>query len=50
MAFIQSCIDEDQHSPTKKQRHTARRIFTRLVDELGYTGCHLYSNRRFTSL
>lgn len=38
MAFIQSCIDEDQHSPTKKQRHTARRIFTRLVDELGYTG------------
>lgn len=38
VAFIQSCIDEDQNSPTKKQRHTARRIFTRLVDELGYTG------------
>ena len=37
-AFIRSCIKEDEESGLKKQHHTARRIFTRLVDELGFEG------------
>jgi len=37
VAFIDECLVEDLHSPPK-QRHTARRIYHRLVDEKGYTG------------
>jgi Transposase and inactivated derivatives len=36
--FISACLDEDDQERVKKQRHTARRIFHRLVDELGFTG------------
>lgn len=37
VAFVRRCLEEDTHSP-KKQHHTAKRIYNRLVDELGFTG------------
>ena len=37
MAFVRNCLKEDAHSP-KKQHHTAKRIYDRLVEELGFTG------------
>jgi len=36
--FIQSCLDEDAKEPNKKQHHTAKRIYDRLVEETGFTG------------
>jgi hypothetical protein len=33
--IIEGCLDEDQRKD-RKQRHTAKRIFDRLVDEHGY--------------
>lgn len=38
IAFIQSCLEEDDKEGLKKQRHTAKRIYDRLVDEKGFTG------------
>ncbi|NMB04422.1 MAG: IS21 family transposase [Tissierellia bacterium] len=38
IAFIQDCLDEDARENLKKQSHTAKRIFDRLVAEKGYTG------------
>lgn len=35
---IQQILTDDRSAPTK-QRHTARRIFERLRDQHGYTGC-----------
>lgn len=37
VAFILHCLEEDTHSP-RKQHHTAKRIYDRLVDEMGFTG------------
>ena len=37
MAVVRNCLEEDAHSP-KKQHHTAKRIYDRLVEELGFTG------------
>lgn len=37
VAFVRHCLEEDTRGP-KKQRHTAKRIYDRLVDELGFTG------------
>lgn len=37
-AFIRSCLEEDKETGGRKQKHTARRIYHRLVDELGFTG------------
>lgn len=37
-AFVQQCLQEDADEHTKKQNHTARRIYTRLVKEKGFTG------------
>ena len=37
VSFVRHCLEEDTRSP-KKQRHTAKRIYDRLVDELGFTG------------
>ena len=37
LAFIQSCLTEDETAP-RKQRHTAHRIFERLQEELGFLG------------
>ena len=36
--FIRSCLEEDNSEGLKKQKHTAKRIYDRLVDETGFTG------------
>lgn len=36
-AFIAACLKSDEESPSK-QRHTAKRIYDRLVEETGFTG------------
>ena len=37
--FIRSCLDRDKDPEVpRKQRHTARRIYERLVEEKGFTG------------
>lgn len=36
--FIKSCLQEDETENIKKQKHTARKIHERLVDELGFLG------------
>ena len=38
LLFIRNCLDEDDREKVKKQRHTARRIYHRLVEECGFTG------------
>lgn len=37
VAFVQKCLDEDAHNP-RKQHHTAKRIYDRLVAECGFSG------------
>ena len=39
VAFVQGCLDADDKSNFRKQKHTARRIYHRLAEELGFTGC-----------
>jgi transposase len=39
LSIIHQILQEDQHAP-KKQRHTAQRIWERLRDEHGFTGCY----------
>lgn len=36
--FILACFREDKEEHLKKQRHTAKRIYDRLVDEVKFTG------------
>ena len=38
ISFIRSCLEEDEQEGLKKQRHTAKRIYDRLVEETGFTG------------
>ena len=38
MDFIRQCLDEDEREGVRKQKHTAKRIFDRLVDECNFTG------------
>lgn len=38
VAFVLSCFEEDKKENLKKQRHTAKRIYDRLVKEHGFTG------------
>ena len=38
LTFIASCIEEDKSEGLKKQTHTARRIYDRLVAEKGFEG------------
>lgn len=38
LAFINSCLQEDQEESLRKQQHTAKRIYDRLVCERGFTG------------
>lgn len=38
LRFIEDCLLEDKSENLKKQRHTARRIYTRLVEELNFSG------------
>ncbi|MDF2545786.1 MAG: transposase [Anaerosolibacter sp.] len=36
--FIKSCLQQDEVEGIKKQKHTAARIYHRLVDEMDFTG------------
>ena len=36
--FIRSCLEEDKHVSFKKQKHTAKRIYDRLVEEKDFSG------------
>lgn len=38
LEFIKSCLAADETENIKKQKHTAKRIYDRLVDEKGFTG------------
>ena len=38
VAFVRQCLDEDNQCRSKKQHHTAKRIYDRLVAEYGFTG------------
>lgn len=38
MSFIRLCLAEDEQRHSRKQCHTAKRIYDRLVDEYGFTG------------
>ena len=38
VAFVRQCLDEDSHCKSRKQHHTAKRIYDRLVTECGFTG------------
>lgn len=38
IGFIKACLDEDERENLKKQRHTAKRIYDRLVAEKGFVG------------
>ncbi len=38
IAFIQKCLDDDAREGLKKQKHTSKRIYDRLVTETGFTG------------
>ncbi len=38
MSFILTCLESDREENVKKQSHTARRIYNRLVEEKGFTG------------
>ena len=37
-AFVRRCLDEDAQFKSRKQHHTAKRIYDRLVAERGFTG------------
>jgi len=36
--FVQSCLEEDEKENIKKQKHTAKRIYDRLVEEKNFSG------------
>ena len=38
VAFVRRCLDEDAQCKFRKQHHTAKRIYDRLVAERGFTG------------
>lgn len=38
MNFIQQCLEEDEREGVRKQKHTAKRIYDRLVDECSFIG------------
>ena len=38
--FIRSCLEEDKEEGLRKQTHTAKRIYDRLVSEKGFTGSY----------
>lgn len=38
LSFICSCLEEDRAEGLKKQKHTARKIYDRLVEEKGFRG------------
>ena len=38
VSFVKNCLLEDENCSSKKQHHTAKRIYDRLVEERGFTG------------
>ena len=38
LTFVRHCLDEDAQCKSRKQHHTAKRIYDRLVSECGFTG------------
>lgn len=38
ICFVKRCLEGDAHSRSRKQHHTAKRIYDRLVEEYGFTG------------
>ncbi|PHJ39522.1 hypothetical protein P378_02975 [Desulforamulus profundi] len=38
LEFIKSCLASDDTENIKKQKHTAKRIYDRLIDEKGFSG------------
>src|SRR5665647_518117 len=38
--FILRCFQDDEDENLKKQKHTAKRIYDRLVEELAFKGCY----------
>ena len=38
ISLVRQCLEEDAHIRSKKQHHTAKRIYDRLVEEYGFTG------------
>lgn len=38
VAFVKHCIEEDTRCKSRKQHHTAKRIYDRLVAECGFNG------------
>ena len=38
VAFVRNCLEEDAKCGSRKQHHTAKRIYDRLVSEYGFTG------------
>lgn len=38
IAFVRKCLEEDARCHSKKQHHTAKRIYDRLVEECGFVG------------
>lgn len=38
--FIRMCLDSDRKEGLRKQTHTAKRIYDRLVEEMGFTGSY----------
>ena len=38
LSFVRRCLEEDAHCRSRKQHHTAKRIYDRLVAEYGFTG------------
>lgn len=48
--FIKSCFEEDSTHNHKKQKHTAKRIYDRLVEELDFDGSYTAVRRAVSSL
>ena len=38
--FIRMCLETDKEEGLRKQSHTAKRIYDRLVSEMGFTGSY----------
>lgn len=45
ITFVRQCLNEDEHSP-RKQHHTARRIYERLVSECSFSSGESKSSRK----
>ena len=50
MAFIETCLNEDRKLGLRKQKHTAKRIYERLVNECAYAGSYTSVRRVIHSL